>query len=175
MAAAAAGADRVHGTALGVGERAGNAEMEQLLVNLYLQGRPVRLARLAEYCRTAARGLGVEIPPWQPIAGSDAFRTGTGLHADAIGRALARGDRVLADLLYSSLPAALGIPQQLTISPASGTANVRHWLERHGFDPGDSVLADALLAAAKASTRALAEGECERIVEEALARVAARG
>jgi isopropylmalate/homocitrate/citramalate synthase len=169
LAAAAAGADRVHGTALGVGERAGNAEMELLLVNLCLQGSERSLDSLQEYCRTAAEALGVAIPAWQPVAGGDARRTGTGLHADAVLKALGGGLPHLADVLYSGLPAGVGGTTQIAVSPVSGKGNVRHWLMRHGYDPHDSLLVDALLATAKGSRRALTDRECEDAVQHALA------
>jgi 2-isopropylmalate synthase len=174
LAAIGAGVDRVHATALGIGERAGNAEMELLLANLHILGAtPRNLERLPEYCRTAANALGVEVPTYQPVAGADAFRTGSGLHAAAILKAQAAGDTALVDLLYSSVPAAaLGLVQEIAVSPASGRANVRHWLAAHGHDPHDPVLADGLLAAAKQSDRALSEPECAAVVAEALARAA---
>ena len=131
------------------------------------------LERLPEYCRTAAGALGIDVPAHHPVVGADAFRTGTGIHAAAILKAQAAGDSALADLLYSSLPAAaFGLAQRIAVSPASGRANVRHWLAAHGHDPEDAVLADALLAAAKRSDRALSDAECAAAVAEALARAA---
>jgi len=177
LAAIAAGVDRVHATALGVGERAGNAEMELLLANLHLLGIPHgNLERLPEYCWTAAAALGIEVPAHHPVVGADAFRTGTGIHAAAILKARAAGDDALADLLYSSLPpGAFGLVQRIAVSPASGRANVRHWLAAHGYDPDDLVLADALLAAAKRSDHALSDVECAAAVAGALARAAMHG
>ncbi len=176
LAAIASGVDRVHATALGIGERAGNAEMELLLANLHLLGAPHgKLDRLSEYCRAAAAALGIEVPAHQPVIGADAFRTGTGIHAAAILKARAAGDGALADLLYSSLPAgAFGLTQGIAVSPMSGHANVRHWLGAHGHDPDDAVLADGLLGAAKLSGRALTDRECAAVVAS-LARAAASG
>jgi 2-isopropylmalate synthase len=176
LAAIAAGADRVHATALGIGERAGNVEMELVLANLHLLGRAGgNVARLPDYCRTAAAAFEVELSPNHPVVGEDAFRTGTGIHAAAILKAWAAGDDALADLMYSSLPAAqFGLTQSIAVSPASGHANVRHWLASHGHDPDDAVLADALLRTAKASDRALTDLECAAIVADALARAAVR-
>jgi 2-isopropylmalate synthase len=70
--AASAGVDRVHGTGLGVGERAGNTSLELLVENLGLLGaRPVvPRARLVEYCESAARTLSWPIPADHPIAGA---------------------------------------------------------------------------------------------------------
>ncbi|HEX5385910.1 MAG TPA: LeuA family protein [Gemmatimonadales bacterium] len=170
LAAIDAGADRVHATALGTGERAGNAEMELLLANLGLRGCTYGdLTRLPEYCITAARAMGVAIPANHPVVGGDAFRTASGVHAAAVLKALGRGDDALADALYSSLPAReFGLAQRIAISPMSGKSNVRHWLAMHGYDAGDSALIAALLAAAKAADHALADAECEAAVQRVL-------
>ncbi|MDD5562208.1 MAG: hypothetical protein PHQ91_00705 [Thermoanaerobaculaceae bacterium] len=160
LAAAAAGADRLHGTALGVGERAGNAPMEQLLVNARLLGwaRP-DLSRVMEYAAQASRMAGAAIPPGAPVVGRDAFRTATGVHAAALVKAERAGGRELADLIYSAVPAAwLGRRQEIEVGPMSGAANVRAWLASRGLDADDAVVA-RVLAAAKAADRTLAEEE----------------
>jgi 2-isopropylmalate synthase len=166
LAAIAAGADRVHGTALGCGERAGNAEMELLLANVHLAGLPHGdLTRLPEYCRLASQALRLRIPANHPVVGYDAFRTASGIHAAAILQAHARGDPELAELTYSSLPASLfGLEQQLALSPMSGHAIVRHWLAHHGHDPADEALVELLLAAAKQADRVLGDEDAERVV-----------
>src|SRR5438552_4485457 len=82
LAAIEAGVDRVHATALGVGERVGNAEMDLLLVNLNLLGGQRRdLSKLPEYCHLVADAVDLPIPANYPVLGDDAFRTGTGVHA----------------------------------------------------------------------------------------------
>src|SRR5207253_1391379 len=81
LAAIEAGGDRVPATALGGGERVGNAEMDLLLVNLKLLGAHRRdLSKLPEYCRLVADAVGLPIPANYPVLGADAFRTGTGVH-----------------------------------------------------------------------------------------------
>src|SRR2546427_9973188 len=82
LAAVQAGADVIHGCALGIGERVGNTPMDQMLVNLKLLGVIDHdLLKLKEYCETASRACQVTIPPGYPVFGSDAFRTATGVHA----------------------------------------------------------------------------------------------
>ncbi len=163
LAAIEAGVDRVHATALGVGERSGNTEMDQLLVNLRLMGRARGdLTRLPEYCKLVSHAIGVRIPANYPVVGFDAFRTGTGIHASAILKAQAQGDAVLADIMYSGVPASLfGLRQRVDVSPMSGRANVRHWLATHGYDADDVHLQQSLLNAAKRADRALSDEECE--------------
>src|SRR5207249_43595 len=75
LAAIEAGVDRVHATALGVGERVGNAEMDLLIVNLKLLGTHGHdIAKLPEYCRLVADAVGVPIPVKYPVVGGEAHR-----------------------------------------------------------------------------------------------------
>jgi 2-isopropylmalate synthase len=165
LAAIEAGVDRVHGTALGVGERVGNAEMDLLLVNLKLLGAHRHdLSKLPEYCALVARATGVPLPVNYPVLGSDAFRTGTGVHAAAIIKARKKGDSWLADRVYSSVPASeFGLTQRIEVSPLSGLSNVKYWLEEHGYDPGDERLTAAIFDAAKTASRTLTDEECHRL------------
>ena len=168
LAAITAGAHRVHATALGLGERVGNAEMDLLIVNLYLLGAHRHdVSKLREYCALAAATMGVPLPANYPVLGADAFRTGTGVHAAAIMKARKKGDAWLADRIYSAVPAGtFGLRQRIDISPVSGLSNVKCWLEEHGYDPTDARLCDRLFAAAKAADRVLSDAECQRIVSE---------
>ena len=169
LAAIEAGANRIHATALGVGERVGNAEMDLLLVNLNLLGAPRRdLARLPEYCRLVADAVGLPIPANYPVLGADAFRTGTGVHAAAIIKARRKGDAWLANRVYSSVPAEeLGLAQTIEISSLSGISNVKHWLATHGYDADDEAACKVLLDAAKRTDHVLSEGECRGLLKVA--------
>src|SRR5690348_5746851 len=169
LAAIEAGVDRVHGTALGVGERVGNAEMDLLIVNLRLLGAHRHdIAKLPEYCRLVADAVGVPIPVNYPVMGGDAFRTGTGVHAAAIIKAKKKGHAWLADRVYSSVPAQeFGLEQKIEISPVSGLSNVKYWLETHGYDPEDEAACRALFEAAKRTDRVLSDEECHRLLKQA--------
>ncbi len=158
--AATAVADRVHGTALGIGERVGNTSMDQLLVNLRLGGLIDRdLEPLVEYTALVAEHCGVPIPPNYPALGADAFRTGTGVHASAVVKALRTGDRDLADLVYSGVPASIvGREQRIEVGPMSGESNVVFWLEHRAIKPTRERI-DRVMAAAKASDRLLTDEE----------------
>jgi 2-isopropylmalate synthase len=166
LAAIEAGVDRVHATALGVGERVGNAEMDLLIVNLKLLGaHPGDIRKLPEYCRLVADAVGVPIPVNYPVIGMDAFRTGTGVHAAAIIKAKKKGHNWLADRVYSSVPAEeFGFEQRIEISPVSGLSNVKYWLERHGYDPDDEKACRTLFDAAKQTDRVLSDEECHRLL-----------
>ncbi len=158
IAAAEAGADRIHGTLIGIGERVGNAQLDQILVNFELLGWSRRnVEPLAELCELVSRATGVPIPDSYPIVGRDAFRTQTGVHAAAILKAKAKGDAWLADRIYSGIPAALvGRRQQVEVGPMSGQANVAYWLQERGIEPRPE-LVQAIFAAAKQATATLSE------------------
>ena len=161
LAAIDAGADRIHGTAMGIGERVGNVEMDLLLVNLAMAGvHDADLTRLAEYCELVAQECGVPLPPNYPVLGADAFRTATGVHAAAIVKAEAKGARWLADRVYSSVPASMvGRRQQIEIGPMSGLSNVKYWLAKRGYDPSHPDLAARVLQKAKSADHTLSEAE----------------
>jgi 2-isopropylmalate synthase len=167
LAAIEAGADRVHACALGLGERCGNAPMDILLVNLKLDGRISNdLRRLAEYCRVVSDAVGVPIPANYPVVGEDAFRTGTGVHAAAVIKAIKREDLWLADRVYSGVPAAeFGLSQKIEVGPMSGLSNVQYWLSSRGM-PADDALVRAIFEKAKASNRVLEDEEIEAVVRE---------
>jgi isopropylmalate/homocitrate/citramalate synthase len=137
IAAMEAGADRLHGTALGVGERVGNTPLDQLLVNLQLMGYIERdLSNLMRYCEVVSEATGIPIPITYPVVGRDAFRTATGVHASAVIKAFRKGDEWLADAVYSGVPARMfGREQLIEIGPMSGKSNVIFWLERHDVEP----------------------------------------
>ncbi|MFL5806612.1 MAG: LeuA family protein [Roseiflexaceae bacterium] len=166
FAAWAAGADRCHGTVLGIGERCGNTPIELLLVNLQLMGLADRdLTALPEYTGLAARALGVAIPPNYPVVGADAFRTATGVHAAAVIKAAHKGCAWLADRIYSGVPAAsVGRRQEIEIGPMSGLSNVRYYLAERGL-LGDDRLYEDILAVAKRSNHVLLEREVLSIVK----------
>ena len=160
LAAIEAGANRIHGTALGIGERAGNAEMDLLLVNLKLLGwKDHDLRPLPDYCREVAEAVGVPIPHNYPVVGHDAFETATGVHAAAVVKAFRKGDRWLADRVYSGVPAGeFGLEQRITIGPMSGRSNVVWFLERRGVEASEERVS-RILDLAKRSARVLTEAE----------------
>ncbi len=160
IAALEAGASRVHGAALGIGERVGNTPMDLLLVNLVLMGYIERdLHHLEEYCHAVSEACGVPVPDNYPVIGRDAFRTATGVHAAAVVKAWKKGDRELMDSVYSGIPASLvGREQEIEVGPMSGKSNVTYWLEKRGIPASDQVV-DRVFQRAKSSPRVLTEAE----------------
>ncbi len=167
------GADRIHGTALGIGERVGNAALDQILLNLKLLGElPDRdLSKLVEWTQTASRATHVPIHAQYPLSGSDAFRTATGVHAAAIIKAEKKGDHWLADQIYSGVPAGMfGKEQSIEIGHYSGESNVVYWLKKRGYEPTKELVA-AVLGAAKSGNHVLDDAEIRTVID----RVTGRG
>src|SRR2546421_3960189 len=173
IVAAVAGADRIHGCALGLGERAGNTHLDLLLVNFRLLGWiDTDLSKLRELGEVIADGTGMEIPANYPVLGKDAFRTATGVHAAAVIKAKRKGDNWLANRVYSGVPAELfGCEQVIEIGPMSGESNVIFWLEQRGIDPR-SELVKAIVERAKQADHLLSEAEILKIVERSSVRSA---
>lgn len=160
IAALEAGAHRVHGCGLGVGERVGNTSLDLVLLNLKLMGWIDQdLTRLVEYVQKVSKATRFPIPVNYPLSGADAFRTATGVHAAAIVKAKRRGDEWLADRVYSGVPAGeFGKGQQIEIGHMSGMSNVRYWLEARHLTASDEVCKE-ILTRAKATTWTLSEDE----------------
>jgi isopropylmalate/homocitrate/citramalate synthase len=168
LAAMDAGATRLHGAAIGIGERVGNTPMDLLLVNLVLMGaRTADLTTLAEYGRVVSEACGVPIPANYPVIGRDAFRTATGVHAAAVIKAFKKKDAALADAVYSGVPASLvGRDQVIEIGPMSGRSNVIYWLERRGIEATDERV-DRIFAKAKGAMTVLTEEDVRTLVDSA--------
>ena len=160
IAALEAGADRVHGSAAGIGERVGNAPMDLLMVNLKLMGWIDNdLTKLPEYVQFVARVTGVGLDDRYPVFGRDAFRTGTGVHAAAIIKAKKKGSEWLADRVYSGVPAGMfGLQQVIEVGPMCGLSNVIYWLDSNGY-PQEEGLAKEIFQQAKSTNRVLTEDE----------------
>ena len=167
LTAIEAGFDRIHGTVLGIGERVGNVSTDQLLVNLRLLGvHSHDLRPLSELVNAVAEATKWTIPVNYPVFGSDAFRTGTGVHAAAVIKAEKKGDQWLADRIYSGVPAAwFGREQEITIGHQSGISNIRYWLRKHGYREDDALI-QAIFGRAKSTSSTLSNQEIEAIIAE---------
>lgn len=165
IAAIQGGADQVHGSALGIGERVGNTPLDQLLVNLKLMGWIQNdLSRLGEYCALTSAACGWAIPVNYPVFGRDAFRTATGVHAAAVIKSYRKGDRELADLVYSGVPAGMfGLEQVVEIGPMSGKSNVVYWLEKRGIAATEDTVS-RIYERAKQASAVLADDEIMQMV-----------
>jgi 2-isopropylmalate synthase len=173
LAAIVAGANCVHGCAIGLGERVGNTQIDQMLVNLKLMGiapwDQQDLTKLKPYCQAVSRATGVPIPANYPVVGDDAFRTATGVHAAAIIKAYHKDDVALANSVYSGVPSHLfGMDQIIDVGPMSGKSNVLWWLEKRGIPATDEVV-ERVYQRAKQSDHTLSEAEILECVPAAAA------
>ena len=166
LAAIEAGADRVHGTMLGIGERVGNTPLDLVLVNCKLLGWIDNdLTALKNYADLVSCVCEVPIPVNYPVLGRDAFRTGTGVHAAAIAKAQKKGQEWLADRVYSGVPASwVGRKQEIDIGHMSGESNVIFWLTAHGFE-AKRVWVEAIFTKAKTIHRNLTDAEILAIIQ----------
>ena len=163
MAALVGGVRSIHACALGVGERVGNTQMDQMLVNLKLMGispwDQQDLTRLKQYCEAVSTATGVPIPMNYPVVGDDAFRTATGVHAAAVIKAYKKKDVELANTVYSGVPShVFGLEQVIDVGPMSGKSNVQFWLAHRGY-PATEELVERIYRRAKASDHTLSEAE----------------
>ena len=160
IAALEAGADRVHGSAAGIGERVGNTPIDLLMVNLKLMGWIENdLTQLGEYVKFVSHAVRIPLPDQYPVFGRDAFRTGTGVHAAAIIKAKKKGSEWLADRVYSGVPAGMfGLEQVIEVGPMCGLSNVIYWLAIHGY-PTEESLATEVFQLAKSTNRVLTDDE----------------
>lgn len=122
--------DIFQGTLLGVGERAGNASLEQVLVALRVGEYPKRpqvdLGQLLPACRALANHMQLPVPPCQPVAGANVFRTEAGIHQHGI---------LLDPGTYELIPPELlGVRRELVLGKHSGRHALRRMLADRGFD-----------------------------------------
>ncbi len=127
LAAVSAGANMVQGTVNGIGERAGNVAIEEVVLAVTLHpdefGRKVhvRTESLSSLSELVARHTGIAPAPDKPAVGTNIFRTEAGIHQDGL---LKHPETYLPfqpDLVGAG-------PVQLVLGPSSGKSAVRHHL-----------------------------------------------
>jgi len=124
------------------------------------------LTLLPEYVQKVSDSCHVPIPRNYPIFGTDAFETATGVHAAAVIKAFRKGDRWLANRVYSGVPAdEFGLSQKISVGPMSGKSNVIFWLEQRGIEPTE-VIVGKIFDHAKKSDRILSDKELLSLVSE---------
>lgn len=137
------GANVVQCTVNGIGERAGNASLEEVAMALALNAeqyqRTFRIdtTKLAPLCRLVADLTGVDIPKMKPIGGSNIFATEAGIHQDGL---LKNPDTYLP-----FRPEAVGADGiQLVLGRHSGRRAVAHRLSELGLACGDDDVSTVL-------------------------------
>ncbi|TKX53501.1 2-isopropylmalate synthase [Halorubrum sp. SP3] len=133
-----AGADTVHGTVLGVGERAGNAALEEVAIALgeSYGVDTVELDRLYRLCRTVSEATGVALPPNKAVCGANAFAHESGIHTDG----------TLKDgTMYEPYPPeTVGRERRLVLGKHAGRAGVKAALAEHDVAVDDDELREVV-------------------------------
>lgn len=167
LVAAELGVDRIHGTALGVGERSGNMSMHKLLVNLDIEGYTsnLDLKLLSKYSKYASKILKVSIPINEPIIGGDSFTTASGVHASATMKAL-KMNLILAGVIYTGVdPLKIGREVDVRVGPFSGKSNVEWVLSKLKIKKTEALI-KKILSYVKKENRILSNSEVKSLLKE---------
>jgi 2-isopropylmalate synthase len=145
MMAISAGATRIHTVPRGIGERAGNTQLEAVLLNanaiLEENGRkgPWNVEKLAHVLDTYSQVVHVPVSKHGPL-NENSFHTTLGIHTDAMNKAgqlaneadiigeheVAKKLRITRETVYSAIaPEAVGRKQEVGVGPWSGSSTVR--------------------------------------------------
>lgn len=166
LASARGGANVLSGSFLGIGERAGNVALEQILYLLWEAGsRRHDLRFMGELCKLFCESAGYALPPTQPIVGSRAFDTSAGTHAAAIVKA--KLINAEPDAMFTGVNLqAVGQVQTIRLGRNSGHAAIRDFLIRqYGSAPECAI--EALLDACKSCDSAeLSETVCFQLCSD---------
>ncbi|MBI5136963.1 MAG: homocitrate synthase [Nitrospirae bacterium] len=166
LAAVRAGASYVNTTVNGLGERAGNAALEEVVMALkVIEGSDtgIRTGRMAALCRFVADASGRPIHPSKPVVGSGVFAHESGIHVDGL----------LKDArTYEGLsPADVGARHRIVLGKHSGTRAVRACYARMGVFLSRAeaeTLLPAIRGRAVARKAPLADADLAAIRREAL-------
>lgn len=130
-----AGARFLSTTVSGVGERAGNASMEEVAFALeYALGQStgIQLTRLAAMGRWIHQVMGRALSPYRPILGSRVFHHASGIHVDGV---LKNAEN------YETYPPEIaGLKRKIHVTHMTGRSGVRNVLERMGYAPSPEIL-----------------------------------
>lgn len=132
LAGIKAGASQVEGTINGIGERAGNTSLEEVIMAIYTQRKSygvesrIKTKEISATSRLVSRITGVAIPDHKAIVGANAFMHASGIHQDGVLK-----DRETYEIIQ---PETIGVPQNLiTLSARSGRHALKHRLEELGY------------------------------------------
>jgi homocitrate synthase NifV len=148
LAAIMAGAASVDVTVNGLGERAGNAPLEEVVMAVRVTlGRHCRIdaRRLTGLCTMVAKASGRTLPASKPITGEAVFRHESGIHVNALLHSRAAYEPFEAEHVGRD-------GCQFVIGTHSGSAAIRHVLEQRGIRVGQGE-ADRLLPRVREASR----------------------
>ena len=144
VVAATEGVDRLHATSRGIGERAGNVDLEKLLVVLALNGlRDVDMSQIQKFTQMAADIFSVPIQSHESIVGPESTATASGVHASGYAK-----DRSIYSP-YPNGPEDVGLTRRTSIGPLSSLSNVYAFCEQWGIESPTEERAREILDLAK--------------------------
>ncbi len=137
LAGMQAGARFVGVTVNGLGERAGNAALEEVVMALkyvfHNQDIPYKTAKLKETCEYVSQASGRILPIWKSIVGSNMFAHESGIHVDGA---------IKNPLTYEVFkPEEIGLERQIVIGKHSGSAAIIHKFQQFDIELDDSAAA----------------------------------
>ena len=138
LASLAAGADLVHATVNGIGERAGNVALEEVAVALWHRYdlETLALDRLYPLAERVADATGVQLAPNKAVVGENAFTHESGIHTDGT---------LKDEAMYEPYPpSVVGRERRLVVGKHAGRAGVRAALAEHGMAVDGDALAEVV-------------------------------
>ena len=139
LAGISAGACCINTTVTGIGERAGNAALEEIVMALkyiYRIGLEINIKKLPEISRFVSKASGREIPPGKPIIGKNCFLHESGIHQDGM---------IKNPLTYEPFkPVIIGAKNNLVIGKHSGKAAIKYLLKKSGVNVNDDIVSEML-------------------------------
>jgi homocitrate synthase NifV len=132
LAGVKAGARFVGVTVNGLGERAGNAALEEVVMALkYIQNTDLGLKteKFAEVSEYVSKAAGRQLPPWKAIVGSNMFAHESGVHADGALK------NPITYEVYN--PQEVGLHRQIIIGKHSGKASIKGKFREYGIEISD--------------------------------------
>ena len=136
LASVAAGADLIHATVNGVGERAGNVALEEVAIALShcYDIETVDTAALYDLAQVVSRATGIELPPNKAVIGENAFAHESGIHTDGT---------LKDERMYEPYPPErVGRERRLVLGKHTGRAGARAALAEHGVEVDDAALGE---------------------------------
>ncbi|ALG81457.1 2-isopropylmalate synthase [Halanaeroarchaeum sulfurireducens] len=136
LASIAAGADLVHATVNGIGERAGNVALEEVAIALWhnYDVETVDTEQLYRLSSLVADATGIVLPPNKAVSGDNAFAHESGIHTDG----MLKDERMYEP--YA--PEAVGRERRLVLGKHAGRAGVEAALAEHDVTVEDDDLAE---------------------------------
>ncbi|MFB6185022.1 MAG: alpha-isopropylmalate synthase regulatory domain-containing protein, partial [Haloarculaceae archaeon] len=138
LVSVAAGADLVHGTINGIGERAGNVALEEVAIALE-HGYGVRsmdLSQAYDLAHLVSNKTGIPLPPNKAVVGENAFTHESGIHTDGT---------LKDEAMYEPYPPEMvGRERRLVLGKHAGRAGVEAALQEHDVEVSDDELADVV-------------------------------